>query len=290
MKVWNYCQDYPASEYIVFQRLFFVETMGCGSEWVCSSGAGGYLYHRLNGSAGEGALTAWDGAPVWEGALRIEPEENPPDYWGFGRETTNLSTGSTNLPWPGGNASDFIFHIDQFGLYRFDAAFTDAMTGTGAAGSFHRAMGDEVAGYFHGVWGAILGGDEGMLWLDHEEYPPEQPLAVHRAAFQGRRAWAGLYDSASRYRYSAPGRVRARFLNARTGVISEAWRNIDGGSWGGNQTFLFDFRESVPPGAADVRVSLQPPDAPLPVGFRRDCGQAYGLRLQDQQGTWYGWR
>ena len=103
-KIWLLTQNYPgSSKYLIFNRAFFYETFSNGSDWAYPDGAGGYIYHHLNGSAGTATLRTSSGDVVWQRALLMTPVENPPVYFGFGMDEVNLTTEPTNLPWPGGD-------------------------------------------------------------------------------------------------------------------------------------------------------------------------------------------
>jgi hypothetical protein len=95
-----------------------------------------------------------------------------------------------------------------------------------------------------GIFGGIQNAQDGLLHIDHEDFPPEPPLQVHRGAFWGMRQWASVPNRKTGGTDSRPGRISIRFVQ-RNGVEFRAQRNIDWGSWWGNQAFLLDTKEML---------------------------------------------
>jgi hypothetical protein len=164
-------------------------------------------------------------------------------YWGFGNEKKNMTTASTQHPWPGGEDQDFIFDLDQLGLYRFEANFVEQDTNDSATNSIYRVLGEEISENFKGVWGGVTGAKEGVIYLNHENFDIEGPLEVHNGAFFGDRQWAGVFDERTGYYNSIPGKVFITFIDSKDGKIYHTQRNIDYGSWNGNQMFLIDVQQ-----------------------------------------------
>jgi len=232
-KIWVRTQHYPSREYLVFQTVYYYETFSNGSEWAYwDTVSGSWGYHNLNGSTGYGVLRNWNGDILWEKDLLIEPTENPPDYFGFGNEVIHLSTANDTSPWPGGDSTDFILNLNDFGLYRLALSFGSDTT------QVIRIMGDSLRNTT-GVFGAVLNTTSGMIYLNHENLPDEPPIPVVNGVFKGERDWASIPNSSTGYEDSQPGRVLATYIDDNGNVFKDQ-RNIDLGSWSGNQLFLFD--------------------------------------------------
>jgi hypothetical protein len=255
-KVWIRGQPYPGwMEYIYFQAIQHYETFPNGSEWAYWDAASGtWQYHSLNDTPGHGVLRDAQGRVVWEKDLRLVPAENPPAFWGFGSAGANLSTDDDTEPWPGGATDGWVLGLHAFGLYTMEVRFGDVTE------RFPRLMGD-VLRNTHGVYGAVLHGGDGWLFLDHEAVRREAPLAVQSGAFHGARAWASMPNPRTGSTDSRPGRVTATFVDT-AGTVYRDGRNIDLGSWSGNQMFLFDVE------------AMRRVEAPLPLAdaWRLDFG------------------
>ena len=123
-KIWVRTQHYPWEEFIIFQRIHYYETFEYGSEWAYwDSGLGEWVYHSLNGSIGSGVVTAGNGSVIWQGALLIEPTDNPPAFLGFGSDVMNFSTDTDVEPWPLGHPGEYLLGMSDLGLYCFDIQF-----------------------------------------------------------------------------------------------------------------------------------------------------------------------
>ena len=103
-------------------------------------------------------------------------------------------------------------------------------------------MGKELRNNFDGVFGGIIGGNKGLVYLKHELYPKEPPLTVSNGAFSGKRAWTGIPNSRTGGTDSVPGKVFIIFVDGITGYQYNFQRNIDYGSNDGSQMFLLDLR------------------------------------------------
>lgn len=240
-KIFHKIQDYPTSDVYAFQNLYFTETMSCGSEWACWDGAK-WVYHRLNGATGTARLLDAEGAVIWSGPLQITPTTNPSDgYMGFGSAVKSFTTASTLLPWPGGNAADYVMNLSTLSLYTFETTFTDPLTNKSTTNSIKRVLGQRVANYFGGVYGGVIGHRNGTIYLDHAGMATEPGIPVAHGAFAGTRSWAGIANTRTGGRDSISGRVSVTFVDSDTGQTFRALRNIDYGSATGSQMFLFDF-------------------------------------------------
>jgi hypothetical protein len=240
-RIYHRVQDYPYLELYAFHDAYFLETMACGSEWVCWDGSQ-WVYHRLNGSPGDGRVLAADGSTVWSGPLAIEPALNPSDgNFSIGFSRKSLTTATTLAPWPGGDPDEYVMNLRTLGLYRFETTFRDPATQVPTTSSIHRVLGADIAANFPGVWGGVLGHATGTLTLKHEDFPDEAPIPVVNGAFGAARSWAGVANPRTGGRDSVPGRVFATFVDGQTGATYRAQRNVDSGSVNGNQMFLFDF-------------------------------------------------
>jgi len=239
-KVFHILQGYPSHEFWMFQRAYFLETKDCGSEWACwDDESWSWVYHHnQNGTSGKGTLYNQFDKLVWEGALLMEPTSNPNDvggFWGFGSDELNFTISDTLEPWPGGDASDFVFNLTEPGLYKFVAESNEATS------TIYMLMGSQLVDNYHGVAGAIKGRPNGTIYLNHESFPDEVGIPVIDGVFFGEREWIAVFNNKTRYYDSVPGKVTVTFENADTGLVYETQRNIGYGSWNGTQVFLFDF-------------------------------------------------
>ncbi|MGB9106500.1 MAG: Ig-like domain-containing protein [Terriglobales bacterium] len=257
-KIYHRIQDYQWTQFFAFQKLYFLNTMSCGSEWACWDGSA-WVYYDLNGSQGYGDLVDVNGNMVWTGSLSIQPSQNPSNgYYAFGSAPMGLTTASSLQPWPGGDPSTYIMNLDTLGLYRFDSSLTDSTTGATTADNIYRVMGSQIANNFSGVWGGVLGHQNGTIYLDHEGLAAEPGIPLVNGAFAGKRNWTGIPDARTGGTDSMPGKVFIRFTDA--GTTWTAQRNIDYGSSSGSQMFLFDF-SATPPDTIPPTVSVTSPSA-----------------------------
>ena len=237
-KIWIRTQHYPWMEFLIFQRIFYYDTFPNGSDWAYwDEGPGQWIYHSLNGSDGTATVSTYSDSTIWQGDVHIEPVDNPPAFWGFGNDVLNFSTDDDVQPWPGGNPTDFVFGLLNLNLYRFNVNFGDTQT------QVFRVIGNDLRSTT-GIFGGIQNGQDGLVYIDHENFPPEPPLPVRDGAFWGTRQWASVPNLKTGGTDSQPGRIAIRFVQ-NDGVEFQAQRNIDWGSWNGNQAFLFDTREMV---------------------------------------------
>ncbi|MEE9170459.1 MAG: FlgD immunoglobulin-like domain containing protein [bacterium] len=237
-KIWIKTQRYPSHDYYIFQRLYYYETFENGSDWAYWNGESDqWVYHNLNGAAGAGTVYINSDSVIWSGDLLSEPVENPPDYNGFGSDEMNFSTAYDLEPWPGGNPADYILGMNELSLYRFDVSFD-----TSQCQAF-RVIGEELRSTT-GIFGGIRNGLDGVIYIDHEGFAAEPPLPVVQGVFWGAREWASVPNPRTRGTDSTPGRVFVRFVQS-DGKQYLAQRNVDWGSWNGNQAFLFDTQKMV---------------------------------------------
>lgn len=253
-KIFHQIQDYPWTQFFAFQKIFFLDTMACGSEWACYDGTQ-WVYYALNGSQGTGKLVDDDGNTVWSGPLQIQPTTNPSDGTNvIGYATKGLTTATTLQPWPGGSDSDYVEGLTALRLYRFDTTFTDP-TGAPVTNSVYRVLGSAIANDFHGVWGGVIGHKNGTIWIDHDGYPAEAGIPVVNSAFAGTRAWTGVPDARTGGIDSVPGKVTITFTDSDTGATYHAERDIDYGSSDGSQMFLFNWTSGGDTTGPSVSVS-----------------------------------
>ena len=234
-KIWVSTQHYDDwdQQYLIFQSIYYYETFSNGSEWAYwDTATSQYIYYSSNGSVGSGTLKDWNGSTIWQKNLTITPVDNPPVWYGVGSAVANMTTGSDNQPWPGGDINNFILNLHNFGLYWLQLTFGNTTT------TVPRIIGDTLRGT-KGVYGAILNSGKGQLYIDHENLPEEPPLTVSNGVFYGKRSWTSIANTNTGGTDSKPGRVFARYV-AQGGNVYEDQRNIDLGSYAGNQLFLFD--------------------------------------------------
>jgi len=238
-KIWVRTQHYPWDEFIIFQRIYYYETFENGSDWAYNDSVlGDWVYHSLNGSSGSCVVYAGDGSQIWQGNLLIEPTDNPPVFFGFGNDEMNFSTDADLQPWPLGDPGDYLLGMHDLSLYRFDIEFDTTSF------SANRVIGDSLK-KTTGVFGGIRNAGDGVIYLNHEDFPEEPPLTVKDGAFWGERLWASVPNPLTGGTDSRPGRVSVKFVQD-DGKVYLAQRNIEWGSWNGNQAFLFDADEMIP--------------------------------------------
>ncbi|MGA7159690.1 MAG: T9SS type A sorting domain-containing protein [Bacteroidota bacterium] len=234
-KIWVSTQHYDDwdQQYLIFQNIFYYETFSNGSEWAYwDTVTSQYVYYSSNGSVGSGTLKDWNGNTIWQKNLTITPVDNPPVWYGFGLAIANMTTGSDNQPWPGGDINNFILNLHDFGLYSLQFTFGNTTT------TVPRIIGDTLRGT-KGVYGAILNTVNGQLYVDHENFTQEAPLTVTNGVFYGKRSWTSIPNSNTGGTDSKPGRVYIKYIEDGGRVYYDQ-RNIDLGSYAGNQLFLFD--------------------------------------------------
>lgn len=231
-KVWLYTQHYPHwADYRINQRIHYYETFPGGSDWsYWDAQTLSWVYHHLNGSVGEAKMYDFHDTIFWQGELLIEPVENPPDWFGFGRDDKNLTNIDTP---PYDEPEDWVLGIHDLGLYRMSILFDEASK------TIHRVLGDELVDS-RGIWGGIKGARGGVIYIDHEAFPSEEGMPVVNGAFHGQRTWAGVYNESTRRYDTVPGRVFITYIDEQDSSF-HSQQNIDRGSWDGNQIFLLDF-------------------------------------------------
>lgn len=237
-KIWFKTQHYPWDEFLIFQRIFYYETFENGSDWsYWDNEADEWVYHNLNGSTGTVTVSLYSDSIVWQGNLLIEPIDNPPAWFGFGSDEMNFSTDNDLQPWPGGDPKDYILEMIDLDLYRIDANFDTTNQ------QMFRVIGEELR-RTSGIFGGIKNATDGVIYIDHENFLPEPPLQVRNGAFWGTRQWASVPNANTGTTDSQPGKVSVRLVQTN-GIQYLAQRNIDWGSWNGNQVFLFDTEDMI---------------------------------------------
>lgn len=188
-----------------------------------------------------GNVTAYNDSVIWQDTLLISIPENP----GFGIDQKNFSTDSNISPWPGGDSDDFVLNMTDLGLYSFDIIFDTTSI------EISRIIGAELKSTI-GIFGGIKNGNGGVIYIDHEDYPAEDPLQIINGAFWGTREWASVPNLKTGGTDSKPGKVFVRYLDA-DGNEYTAKKNIDWGSGSGNQAFLFDTHDMTKPEIVSVQ-------------------------------------
>jgi hypothetical protein len=260
-KIYDRVQNYEWSEYFAFHKLYFLDTMSCGSEWACWDGQQ-WVYYHLNGSLGSGNLVNSTGNTIWSGSLSILPAANPSDgNYTIGNATKNLTTASTLLPWPGGDPEEYIMNLTDFGLYKFNSTFIDSATGQTTTNSIYSMVGSSIAKDFKGVWGGVIGHKNGVIYINHEGYADEAAIPVSNGAFAGARSWTGIPNTRTNGYDSVPGKVFITFKDTDTGTTYQTQRNIDIGSVDGSQMLLIDFANEFSRDVTPPSVSIKSPSA-----------------------------
>ncbi|MBI3940339.1 MAG: DUF11 domain-containing protein [Acidobacteria bacterium] len=249
-KVWLFTQHYPWTEYFAFNRTYFYETFSNGSDWSYWNGSG-YTYYGLNGSQGQGTLRASGGNTVWQNSLLISPTDNPPVFYGFGKDDINLTTQATNLPWPGGDPSKFVTGLLSLDLYKLTVQFTSGSSSV--TNNYYRVMGRELRSTT-GLFGGIIGANGGQIYLNHRNYPSGSPVPIVNSAFWTTAPWATIPHPATNSVDTEPGIVDVTYVDA-TGKVYTDTRTIGYGSWNGNQAFLFDVSKMHATSGVDLAIS-----------------------------------
>jgi hypothetical protein len=233
-KAWVRTQHYPWDEYIIFQYVHYYETFSNGSDWAYYDyNLPGWVYYDLNGSPGNGVITDINDSVIWQRSKVIS--NNP---GGFGSVAASFTTDNDLAPWPGGDTADFVLNMNPLGLYTLTFTF-DTTTVV-----VHRVIGNPLRGG-SGIFGGILHSHGGSVRIDHEGYAPEPPISLVQGAFQGNRQWASVPNPLTGGTDTKPGRLTVLYTDS-VGNTFRTFRNIDWGSWKGNQVFLFDVLEMQP--------------------------------------------
>ncbi|MFH1245127.1 MAG: hypothetical protein V1662_01430 [Candidatus Omnitrophota bacterium] len=236
-KIWVRTQHYPHWWYAIYQTIHYYETFSNGSDWAyLDEGTNEWIYYSLNGSSGKAALYDFNDNMVWDGNLRIEPVENPPDYYGYGAAIKHLINVDNDDEFP---ADTYIGGLHATGLYKMEITF-DETTKT-----IYRVMGDALVDIHGGVLGGIIGAQGGTVYINHEGFPEEEGMPVVNGAFFGQRSWAGVLNSRTGLYDTVPGKLHIKYVN-QYGEIYHKEVNIDRGGPSGNHIFLLDFTEKTP--------------------------------------------
>ncbi len=250
-KIWVRTQHYPWDEFIIFQRVYYYETFENGSDWAYwDTGLESWVYYSFNGSIGTGSVSIANDSLIWQGSLQITPTSNPPDYFGYGNQIRNFSTDNDLAPWPNGDPGEFLLNMNELGLHQFDIQFDSTKF------TAFRVIGDSLRST-RGVFGGIRNAKDGFVYLNHENFADESPLIVRNGAFCGQRHWASVPNQLTGGTDTQPGCIAVKFVQ-EDGKIYVTRRNIDWGSWNGNQAFLFD-TQNMTLDTTLVAVSSNPP-------------------------------
>jgi len=230
-KVWVRTQHYPWTEYLIFQWVNYYETFSNGNDWAhYDTASSSWIYYDLNGSVGLGTVTNYADSIIWQRNLLISQYTG-----GIGWDRVNFSTDNDLSPWPGGDTADFVLNMNQFGLYKLHINFDTTSI------SVYRVIGDELKNTT-GIFGGILNAKGGKVFIDHDGYSNEPPLDIVNGAFWGTRQWASVPNSQTGGKDSKPGKVTFRYIDS-LGNVYQTYRNIDWGSYYGNQLFLLNVNE-----------------------------------------------
>ena len=240
-KIYDRTQHYPYwQNYYIFNRVAYYETFSTGSEWTWyNTTTSSWEYYNQNGAMGTATLRDYNGTIAWQNNnFQITPTDNVPVVYDMGSAVVNMTTSSTQDPWPGGEASEFAFDMDNFGLYTFEIDFPNASI------QVPRVLGDDLI-WTKGVFGGILNDNAGMIYIDHEDMPAEPALNIVNGAFFGDRTWTGISNAITGYSDSQPGKVGMLYIDADCNKYYD-FRNIGWGSFAGNQLFLLDKNKMTP--------------------------------------------
>lgn len=240
-KIYDRMQHYPSwQNYYIFNRVAYYETFSNGSEWSWYNPAtSSWEYYNQNGAMGTAVLRDYNGNIAWQDPnFQITPLDNVPVVYDIGSAVINMTTSSTQDPWPGGEASEFAFDMDDFGLYTFEIDFPNASV------QVPRVLGDDLI-WTKGVFGGILNDNGGKIYIDHEDMPADVPLDIINGAFHGDRTWTGISNPLTGHSDSHPGRIGILYVDEDCNKYYD-FRNIEWGSFAGNQLFLLDKNKMTP--------------------------------------------
>ncbi len=125
----------------------------------------------------------------------------------------------------------------SLGLYKVE------MTFGGATRTDYRVVGTSLS--TNGIFGGVINGNGGQIYIDHEDFADENPLQIVNGAFYGTRSWASIPNSDTGVADSAPGQLTVRYIDD-SGNEYITYKNIDLGSSTGGQMFLFDVNDMIP--------------------------------------------
>jgi hypothetical protein len=238
-KAYQNVQHYPGPEYYLFTRVWNYDTFTNGSDWARPDGAGGWLYYNRNGSTGLSTLRNATGQVVATRTLQISPTVNPPTLFAFGRDTLDVSTAASHMPWPGGDGRNFITNVLPLQLYRMETRFVSASRDV--SHTQYAVIGQPLRATT-GVWGGVIGANTGVISLTHSAVTGTLVLSVTHGAFWGKPVWSSIPNPATNSIDTLPGTVYVT-LTLPSGVTYVDARTFDLGSWNGNQAFLFDVNQ-----------------------------------------------
>jgi hypothetical protein len=261
-KIWMLTQHYPASDYYIFNRVYFYETFSNGSDWAYPDGMGGYIYYHLNGSTGTFAMSTSAGDVIWQRNLLTTPVDNPPVYPGYGNDETSLTTAPdvSSLP-QNPDPTKYFTNISSLDMYRLTVQFT---SGTTTTHDYYDVIGAPLRNT-SGVFGGVAGANGGSIYLHHRNHPPEPAVPLVNRAFWTATSWASLQHPATSSVDTDPGLVDVTYVDG-AGTIYTDVRTIGYGSSSGTQTFLFDVSRMVQVAPEAPSITSQPSNRTVNVG------------------------
>lgn len=187
-------------------------------------------YIFLNGTSGNGKIYNWNNQLVKSFTPTISNPSNGYGYFTLSLVNYNLDDTTPNYVYWGENVT--------IGLYKVEMTFGNTTQ------IDYRVLGSDL-NTSNGVFGGILNGDGGQIYIDHEDFAAQAPLQIINSAFTGTRNWINNYNSLTGGYDSAPGQLTVRYID-NSGNEYISYKNIDIGNAVGLQAFLFDVNDMTP--------------------------------------------
>jgi len=205
-------------------RYYFYETFSDGNNYQ------GSTFNHLNGTVGTGRIYNSSGQMIKNFSPKIsEPSNN---YGNFVLALVNydvdIST-ANRLDW--GVAT-------PLALYKVEMTFGSVTEIN------YRVVGDNLSDG-NSVFGGIINANGGQIYIDHEDFPEEDPLQIVNGAFYGTRNWVNIPNSDTGGADSTPGQLTIRYIDD-AGNEYIAYKNIEIGNGYGLQALLFDVNDMIP--------------------------------------------
>lgn len=150
--------------------------------------------------------------------------------WAIGSQNLYTSTSNATGFWPplvsqGGTIPNqrAELNMNESGLYRFEVGFNDSQ-GPQVTETYHRMLGDsfvDAQGVYGGIYSDLSDQVQGRLLIEHEDFGPEDDLALFNNSFIADRQWASILETdpnrqggRNDRRYAVPGQVHAIYLDS----------------------------------------------------------------------------
>lgn len=216
------------NSFFMENRYFYYETFSTGMDYLQSGGT--TTWNHLNGTTGTGRIYDHAGNLKKSFSPVLSNQSN-----GYGSYSVSLYNYATNT-----TGSNYLYWGEPvtLGLYKIQMTFGSTTK------TDYRVVGTQLNSG-DGVFGGILNGNGGEIFIDHESYSPQASLPIVNGAFQGSRSWLNIANANTGAFDSAPGKLTIRYVDAN-GNEYVTYRNIDIGNGRGLQQFIFDVNEMTP--------------------------------------------